>query len=219
MKILVIDDHPLIGEALCSVLKELKGDAEVFVASNCAQAMQLVEGNANFSLVLLDLGLPDRDGFSVLEELLERYPATSIVVLSARQDRDNVLKALDLGALGFIPKSASRQIMLRALELVFAGGVYVPPEILVHEQSSEQTSNHADAYRPPILPSELGLTERQLDVLALITQGKNNKTICRLLNLAEPTVENHVTNILRALKVTNRTEAMIAVNKFGWDLP
>jgi DNA-binding NarL/FixJ family response regulator len=142
-----------------------------------------------------------------------------IVVLSGRQDRDNVLKALDLGALGFIPKSTSREVMLRALELVFAGGVYLPPEVLVYEQCSEQLSNQAAADRPRLVLSELGFTERQLDVLVLITQGKNNKTICRLLNLAEPTVKSHITNILKALKVTNRTEAMIAVNKFGWNLP
>ena len=68
-------------------------------------------------------------------------------------------------------------------------------------------------------PTDLGLTERQLDVLALMMQGKNNKTICRALNLAEPTVKNHVTAILKVLKVSNRTEAVIAVNNLGWKLP
>ena len=68
-------------------------------------------------------------------------------------------------------------------------------------------------------PTDLGLTDRQLDVLALMMQGKNNKLICRMLNLAEPTVKNHVTAILKALKVTNRTEAVIAVNEMGWQLP
>src|SRR5258708_3377890 len=116
MKILVIDDHSLIREALSSVLKELKGDAEVFEASNCGQAMRLVEDHADFGLVLLDLTLPDRNGFSVLEELRERYPAMSVVVLSASQDRDTVVKALDLGALGFIPKSANREVMSSALQ-------------------------------------------------------------------------------------------------------
>ena len=82
--------------------------------------------HADINLVLLDLNLPDRDGFSMLAELRERYPATSVVVLSGQQDRGSVVKALDLGALGFIPKSAHREVMLAALELVFAGGIYIP---------------------------------------------------------------------------------------------
>src|SRR6266705_1851601 len=130
MKILVVDDHALIREALRSVLKELKDDAEILEAANCGQAMRLVEEHADLGLILLDLTLPDRDGFSVLEELRERYPAMSIVVLSALQDRDNVVKALDLGAQGFIPKSAQSDVILNALRLILGGGIYVPPEIL-----------------------------------------------------------------------------------------
>jgi DNA-binding NarL/FixJ family response regulator len=221
MKFLVVDDHALIREALRSVLKELKRDAEVVEASNCGQAMRLVEEHADLDLILLDLTLPDRDGFSVLAELRERYPALSIVVLSALQDRGNVVKALDLGAQGFIPKSANREVMLSALQLVFAGGIYVPPEILIHEEPSvpQPAAKRPAADRPHVSPSELGLTGRQLDVLALMMLGKSNKAICRVLDLAEPTVKNHVTAIMRALKVTNRTEAVIAVNELGWDLP
>jgi len=108
MKILVVDDHALIREALRGVLKEVKGDAAVLEASDCRQAMQLIAEHADLSLILLDLTLPDRDGFSVLAELRERYPAISVVVLSAVQDRSSIAKALDLGALGFIPKSGQR---------------------------------------------------------------------------------------------------------------
>src|SRR5216684_9191526 len=115
MKILVVDDHALIREALRGVLKEVKGDAAVLEASDCRQAMQLIAEHADLSLILLDLTLPDRDGFSVLAELRERYPTISIVVLSAVQDPDNVMKALDLGALGYIPKSAQGDVILNAL--------------------------------------------------------------------------------------------------------
>src|SRR5882762_9169711 len=133
MKILVVDDHALIREALRGVLKEVKGDAAVLEASDCRQAMQLIAEHADLSLILLDLTLPDRDGFSVLAELRERYPAVSIVVLSAVQDPANVMKALDLGALGYIPKSAQSDVILNALRLVISGGIYVPPEILARE--------------------------------------------------------------------------------------
>jgi DNA-binding NarL/FixJ family response regulator len=220
VEILVVDDHALIREALRGVLKELKGEAIVLEASSCNQAMQVIGEHPNLDLILLDLNLPDRDGFSMLTELGERYPAISVVVLSAQQDRGSVLKALDLGALGFIPKSGQREVMLKALELVFAGGVYIPPEILARDEPSpRQGDDPPVASRPTVSPAELGLTERQVEVLWLMMQGKSNKAICRALNLAEPTVKNHVTAILKALGVSNRTEAVIAVGKLGWKPP
>jgi DNA-binding NarL/FixJ family response regulator len=221
MKILIVDDHVLIREALRSVLQELKGSATVLEASDCCQAMELTAAHADIGLILLDLSLPDRDGFSVLAELRERHPAISVVVLSGQQDRGSVVKALDLGALGFIPKSGRREVMLSALQLVFAGGVYIPPQILAGDEplAPQSGEKRPAASRPHVSPSELGLTARQLEVLALMMQGKSNKAICRVLNLAEPTVKNHVTAILKALEVTNRTEAVIAVGELGWELP
>ena len=221
VEILVVDDHVLIREALRSVLKELKGEAIVLEASSCSQAMQVVAEHPNMDLILLDLNLPDRDGFSVLAELGECYPTISVVVLSAQQDRSSVVRALDLGALGFIPKSGRREVMLGALQLVFAGGIYIPPEILARDEPSSRQRDEEKpaAGRPTLSPGDLGLTERQVDVLSLMMQGKSNKAICRVLNLAEPTVKNHVTAILKALEVSNRTEAVIAVNEFGWKLP
>ena len=219
MKFLLVDDHHLIREALHGVLKELRFNAVILEAPNSAQAMQTIAENTDTNLILLDLGLPDRDGFLVLEELRQRYPAISVVVLSATQDRSNVVKALDLGASGYIPKSARREVMLGAIQLVLAGGIYIPPQVLEREVLSEAATKPTGREQIGTWGSELGLTDRQIDVLALMMQGMNNKTICRILNLAEPTVKNHVTAILRALKVTNRTEAVIAVNKFGWQAP
>jgi DNA-binding NarL/FixJ family response regulator len=217
MKILVVDDHALIREALHGVLRKLARGAVILEASNCAQTMEAVASHPDISLILLDLNLPDRDGFSMLAELRERNPAVSVVVLSAAQNRANVIKALDLGAMGYIPKSARNEVMLSALQLVFAGGIYIPPEILAREHLPH--TGPSGGGRAIVSPADLGLTDRQLDVLALIMQGKNNKSICRTLNLAEPTVKNHVTAILKALKVTNRTEAVIAVNELAWKLP
>jgi DNA-binding NarL/FixJ family response regulator len=219
MKILIVDDHALIRDALQGLLKKLKRGADVLEASDSRQAMETVAGNADIGLVLLDLNLPDRDGFSVLAELRERYPAIAIVMLSAIQERATVMRALELGAVGYIPKSARREVMMSALQLIFAGGVYIPPEILAREEISHSVAISHGNDRPIVSPSEVGLSERQLDVLAQLMQGKNNKVICRVLGLAEPTVKNHVTAILKALKVTNRTEAVIAVNELGWKLP
>jgi DNA-binding NarL/FixJ family response regulator len=183
--------------------------------------MQIIAEHTDIGFVFLELDLPDGDGLSVLAQLRERHPGMSVVVLSARCDRDSVARALSLGALAFIPKSAERAILLSALELVFAGGVYIPPEILARDEplvSSPKLScgaRHGKGTRP----ADLGLRPRQLEVLQLVMQGKTNKGICRELNLAEATVKNHVTAILKALKVTNRTEAVITVGELGWEWP
>jgi len=214
MKILVVDDHVLIREALGGVLRELKGDAAVVIeASDSRQAMRQIEANPDIELVLLDLGLPDRDGFELMSDLARRHPTVSVVVHSAHQDRERVMKALDLGALGFIPKSARREVLIGAFNLIFSGGVYIPPEIIARRPPA--------AAAPPEPPSgkasaaDLGLTERQMQVLALMMQGKSNKAICRDLDLAEPTVKVHVSAVLKALKAANRTEAVIAAAALG----
>jgi DNA-binding NarL/FixJ family response regulator len=213
MKILVIDDHVLIREAMRGVLRELKGEAAVILeASDSRQAMRQIEQNPDMELVLLDLGLPDRDGLEMLSELGNRYPTTSVVVLSARQDRDTVMKALDLGALGFIPKSGQREVMLSAFNLIFSGGVYIP--LNRREPATAARAAPAPA-KAGASAADLGLTERQMEVLALIMQGKSNKAISRVLDLAEPTVKIHVSAILKALKVANRTEAVIAATALG----
>ena len=219
MKVLVIDDHALIRDALRRVLKELRRDAAVLEASSAAEALETIAENPEIGLILLDLHLPDRDGLSLLAELRERKPAVSVVVLSASQDRTNVVHVLEAGARGYIPKSAKREVMLGALGLVLSGGIYVPPEILHREQMSAGLPKHVSGELRHPSPADLGLTARQIEVLSLMMKGKNNKVICRALDLSEPTVKNHVTAILRALKVTNRTEAVIAANDMGWELP
>ncbi len=215
MKVLLVDDHVLVREAMRGVVAELEPDADLMEAANCAEGLSLMQKHPDVDLVMLDLSLPDRDGFEVLQELRDRYPATSVVMLSGSNDRESVATALAKGALGFIPKSASREVLVSAIRLVLAGGIYIPPEILID-------SERANAPAPPVerrSPAELGLTPRQVEVLALMMQGKSNKLICRTLHLAEPTVKNHVSAILKALGAVNRTEAALAAAKLSWDLP
>jgi DNA-binding NarL/FixJ family response regulator len=160
--------------------------------------------------------MPDRDGFELLAELAKRHPTVSVAVHSANQDRDKVMKALDLGAIGFIPKSARREVLLGAFNLIFSGGIYIPPEILDRHRPVQPTA--AGALTPlqrRATAADLGLTERQMEVLALMMQGKSNKAICRSLDLAEPTVKIHVSAIFKAMKAANRTEAAMAAAALG----
>jgi DNA-binding NarL/FixJ family response regulator len=214
MKVLVVDDHALIREALHSVLKQLNREAVIFEASNSHQAMCIVEEHPDISLILLDINLPDRDGFSVLRELRERYATIAIVILSSSDDQDTVKRAFKLGALGFIPKTTEREVMLNAIELVFSGGTYIPSEILEEATSPRRTNKLA----PRDSLKGLGLTDRQIEVLAFMMKGKSNKVIAKTLNMAVPTVKNHITVVLKALSVTSRTEAVIKVGKMGWEL-
>ena len=130
LKVLIIDDHALIREALHTVLQQLKRETVIFEASSSRQAMHIVEEHPDLNLILLDISLPDRDGFSVLSELRERHPTVAIVMLSGLDDQDRVKRAFSLGALGFIPKTTECEVMLNAIQLVLSGGIYIPSEIL-----------------------------------------------------------------------------------------
>jgi DNA-binding NarL/FixJ family response regulator len=215
MNILLVDDHALIRDALRGVFDELAPSAHIEEVSNLKSALQRLETAIDVHLVVVDVNLPDGSGIALLGELRRKKPHAAAVVLSAWSERDLVLEALNNGAVGFIPKSSSRPVMVQAFRLVLAGGTYIPLSALAPHAVSGPPA--APSQSPT--PADLGLTERQLTVLGLMMQGKSNKWICRKLDLAEPTVKHHVTAILRALNVNNRTEAVVAVTAFGWKLP
>jgi DNA-binding NarL/FixJ family response regulator len=147
------------------------------------------------------------------------YPTLPLVVLSALDDPGTVKAVLAGGALGFIPKSSPHKVMVQALRLVLAGGRYLPPELMPELAGDDWASVPAPAARPGTAggasAETLGLTGRQQQVLALLAQGKSNKQICRVLGLAEATVKVHVSAVLKALKVTSRTQAIVMVNRLG----
>ena len=215
MKILVVDDHPLILAALGHVLKQLETAVEILDAQTAETGRKLAGEHPDLDLVLLDLSLPGTDGFALLEEFREQHPATPVVVLSASERPEDVVRALDLGAMGYVPKSASNEVMLQALRLVFSGGIYVPRSAIAELASEGSAAQRAGAAVGKVTPREIGLTDRQAEVLGLILQGLPNKLICRRLNLAEGTVKIHVAAILRALNVHNRTQAVIEASRLG----
>ena len=220
MKILVVDDHPLIREALRQVLQSLDRDLELIEAQSCDEALEMTQRHTDISLILLDITLPGADGYEVLRRLREDYPDIPVVVLSAADQPEAVTRAIDGGAMGFIPKTSSSQLLLNALRLVLSGAIYLPLEVLRKEQDIGPATPRAPATPSELRdPAEIGLTARQAQVLALLVQGKPNKLICRALNLAEGTVKIHVTAILKTLGVMNRTQAVIAVSKLGLKLP
>jgi DNA-binding NarL/FixJ family response regulator len=219
VKILVADDHPLLREALLLVLRELEGEVTPIEAADGKAVRRVVAERPDLDLVLLDLCLPGVRGLELFEELRRVYPALPLVVLSALDDPGTVKAVLGGGALGFIPKSSSHQVMVHALRLVLAGGRYLPPELMPDLAGYDCTSLPAGAASSgtaeTISAEILGLTGRQREVLALLAQGQSNKQICRALGLAEATVKVHVTAVLKALKVTSRAQAIVAINRLG----
>jgi DNA-binding NarL/FixJ family response regulator len=218
MKVLVVDDHPLIREALANVLAEFKQAMQVVQADSLDGALARLAEQPDTALILLDLMLPDAEGIVALERVRTAYPDVPVVVLSATDSRTMVLAAINAGAMGFISKRTASSILVNALRLVLAGEVYIPPEVL-RAESAPQPARPAAAARPLAAPLAHGLTSRQLDVLALLVQGKQNKVICRELNLAEGTIKTHTAAIYRELGVNNRTQAVFAVSRLGIQLP
>lgn len=127
MKILLIDDHPLILSAMRYVIRDLDEAVEVTGVESVVQARSVLGHNTDFNLILLDLYLGEVHGFDFLSELRLRHPAIPVVVISGSDRASDVIRAIDTGAMGFVPKRASNQLLFEALHLVMSGGIYVPP--------------------------------------------------------------------------------------------
>jgi DNA-binding NarL/FixJ family response regulator len=204
MKILIIDDHPLILHALEQVLISLDRRLDVLGAANRAEALTVLARHPDCALVLLDLTLPGARGLDLLAELRHDRPLLPVVVLSATHDSATVGAAIAAGARGFIAKTASPRALLDAIETVLSGGRHVTTDV----GPAPRTVNGV-----PV--DILGLTQRQSDVLQLLVQGKPNKLICRDLRLSEGTVKVHVSAILKALNVQSRSQAIVELARRG----
>ena len=233
MKVLLVDDHPLVLAALQAVIQSIGNDTTVVGVDSAAGARAVLRDDPEFDLVLLDLALGDADGFDVLVELRAAYPAVPVVVVSASDRASDVIRAIDSGAMGFVPKKSSHAELHDALRMVMDVAMYVPPSMLglefgrrpptggdtipgVMRPAAEAPLGAAASPEPhQKLPSlaDVGLTPRQTEVLSLLLQGLPNKLIARQLNLSVETVKDHVAAVLRALGVSSRTQAVLAVSQ------
>lgn len=220
MKVLIADDHRLIIEGVKIKLAELDPAVESVVAMNIEELDRAVAEHAEqLDLALIDIAMPGTQGHQHIAKLRAQAPSLPVIVLSGSEDPELMRSLLDLGVLGFIPKAYSPDIMLSAIRLVLAGGVYIPPLLLANAQ--------AHGWQPADTPApQQGfdsarsldalrtlLTERQIDVMRLLSQGKPNKLIARDLGISEGTVKIHLAAIFRALNVRNRVEAVVASRK------
>lgn len=227
MKVLLADDHRLIIEGVKLKLTELDPAVETVVAMSLEELEQAVaEHHATLDLALLDIAMPGTVGYQHIAKLRSYAPNLPIIVLSGSEDVELMRSLMDLGVLGFIPKAYSPDVMLSAIRLVLAGGVYIPPLLLANAQAqgwqpgtpafSVAAGSLSPSMRQASHPMESLrklLTERQIDVMRLLSQGKPNKLIARELGISEGTVKIHLAAIFRALNVRNRVEAVVASRK------
>lgn len=199
MKILLVDDHELFRDGLKLVVQQISDNVDIMECGSCAEAYQIIRENEGFDLILLDVDLPGISGMEGLGEFRALDPCAPIVFLSGSDDGDLIRRALDMGVMGYIPKTLGGEIIIQALQLVLKGGRYIPDRVL--------------ASPPP--RSEIALTGRQKEILALLSQGKTNKEIARSLDITNNTVRVHISAIFQTLKVTNRTEAALAALQQG----
>jgi len=207
MKILIADDHRLVIEAVKAKLSELEPGIEFVLAMSVDEL--LAGATDDLDLALIDLNMPGADGQAHIDQIRRRHPAVPVIVLSGYEDPAVMRSALERGVLGFIPKAYSPEVMLSAVRLVLAGGVYVPPMMLAALPPGIVASVVAPHANAEALTRNGGtqtlehlrsvLTERQVEVLQLLSQGKPNKLIGRSLGISEGTVKIHLAAIFRAL--------------------
>jgi DNA-binding NarL/FixJ family response regulator len=217
MKILLCDDHALFREGLRHVLQPLDSELVCLEASAAEQASELVAQHPDLDLVLMDLNLGGTnlvgiDGLQAIARLRRDHPLIPLVVVSQREELATLRAAMDLGVVGFIPKSATGPVLRAALQLVLSGGTYVPAFAL-----------GIAAVQPPacdvqkLRPRYGKLSERQAEVARLVARGLTNSEIARVLGLREPTVKTHLAAVFAALDVRNRSEVGLALRELGID--
>jgi len=208
MKPLLADDHPLMRAGVRQVLSQLEPPVEIIDAHDYPSLFAQTALHPDLDLALVDLNMPGFIGMQGIAQYRNRFPDVPLVVLSASESPHDIRNALEAGALGYIPKAATTAVMLVALRQVLAGDLFVPTCL-----GNGHGGPHA------VVPVDLevlrdsGLTARQLEVARLLAQGSANKAIAAMLAMSESTVKVHTTAIFRALGVSNRTEAMLAIQR------
>ncbi|MCZ8528278.1 response regulator transcription factor [Alteromonas sp. PRIM-21] len=212
VKILIADDHPLFRAAMCHALKSVE-HIELVETSTFPDTLACLKSNDDIDLLFLDLTMPGNEGLNGLAEVHALYPDVLVVVITAQEEADVMAKSFALGASGFIPKSASVECIIDAVNTVLDGETWIPASVQMPTELSQNSavSNTDSVSDPNDFTVRLKqLTPHQLKVLRMVSDGLLNKQIAYELAISESTVKQHVSAVLRKLGVINRTKAGIA---------
>lgn len=212
MKILHLEDHLLFAEGLSAVLSQQNPAFDFLTTSNASQAIQFFQQHHDIDLILIDLNLPGLDGFAFIESLLERNVFTPFIVLSASENLWDIKKALELGAAGFIPKTAGSHEIIEIIEQVMQGQVYLPDNI---QQALNRLPDKEPDHDLHKTMAAYQLGQRQLDVLRLMQKGYNTDEIAQVLNLSRNTIKTHSKTLFAAFQVKSRIECVRYAEQLG----
>ncbi len=204
-RILIVDDHPLFREALTAAVHKGVAHAEVTQAGSLDAARQALDATDEFDLALLDLRMPGVQGLSGLIFLRTQYPNVPVVIVTASEDEAIIRKALKLGAAGYVPKSSTTTDIVAAVAAVLAGDVWIPAGFNMQGPADSEDDETARRIAT--------LTAQQIRVLMMLKEGLLNKQIAYELDVSEATIKAHVSAILQKLKVSSRTQAVIAASR------
>jgi DNA-binding NarL/FixJ family response regulator len=207
MKVLLIDDHVMFRQGMKFLLSDLDESLQFSEAGTFAEGMASLNENGA-DLILLDLNMPDGDGLTALRQIRTAFATVPLAVVSGDDDPVQIRELIDEGASGYVPKSSSSEVLVAALRLIIAGGVYLPPAALDFISAPYQSDAEA-------LSRVSMLTPRQTAVLLKAIQGIPNKTIANEMYIAEGTVKAHLSVAFKTLGVHNRTEAVFAAARLG----
>ena len=213
IKVLMVDDHALFRDGMRYVLQQLADEVEVIDSGNLVDGMKQAASNPDIDLALLDLNMPGSSGVKSILEFHQSNPGIPLVVVSGSDQREDIEKVMEYGAMGFISKLSSSKIMLGALRMVLDGGIYLPPQLLQQAMVGlDQGGNDKRSVRG----NKNWLTTRQMQTLQLLAEGLSNKEISDRMNLAEGTVKIHTAAVYQALRVNSRLEAVSAARRLGF---
>lgn len=211
MKLILADDHTLFRNGLALLLNAQCAGCEIWEGDSLDAALAEAQAHPDVDVALLDLNMPGMAGVQGIRRFVELHPTLPLVILTGADEPQQIQEVISAGATGFIPKSSTPAVMLSAIQLVLAGGTYLPPQML----ASASDSAPIPAISTVREQAKTQLTERQLQVLRQLAAGKPNKAICRELNIEEGTVKAHIATIFRVLDVANRTEAASVARTIG----
>ena len=200
VKLLIVDDHPLFRDGLAALLRQSDAETIVVQAGSTEEAFRIANEQI-VDAVFMDLMMPGLSGEAAIREFVRRHPTLPVIVLSSSESPQDVRRVINAGASGYIPKSATAQTVVSALNLVLSGNIYVPPLLIT------ATARASEPGTPGSRNSISQLTDRQVDVLRYLRDGLSNKEISANLGIAEKTVKVHIAAIFKTLNVVNRTQA------------